>query len=220
MSHETNLAACQHLVISCLVLSNGCVCSYMTDSLQKFRIILSVHWWTHFLLNIVHQLRHVHMGHTKHIQVLGNRRHYWQPQREHSAVSSLAKPDSHTKNGRDGESRCVALSVSPCKRSPLIMWRNMSTNDISLRHICRRTSRDPNVRGLKFGNETGESTCLPTKTDWEMEEDTLELFQSIGLSENKARETAKNAAVSATLKALIVQVGTVIDTILSTVICG
>ena len=79
-------------------------------------------------------------------------------------------------------------------------------------------SRDPNVRGLKFGNETSESTCLPTH--WEMEEDTLELFQSIGLSENKARETAKNAAVSATLKALIVQVGTVIDTILSTVICG
>ena len=43
----------------------------------------------------------------------------------------------------------------------------------------------------------------------------MELFQSIGLSENKARETAKNVAVSTTLKALIVQVGTVIDTILS-----
>ena len=42
-----------------------------------------------------------------------------------------------------------------------------------------------------------------------MEEDTLELFQSIGLSESKAKETAKNGAVSTTLKALIVQVGTV-----------
>ena len=133
MSHETNLAACQYLVTSCLVLSNGCVCSYMTDSLQKFRIILSVHWWTHFLLNIVHQLRHVHMGHTKHIQVLGNRRHYWQPQREHSAVSSLAEPDSHTKSGRDGESRCVARSASQqwstCSADRVTY---MSTNDICI----------------------------------------------------------------------------------------
>ena len=60
------------------------------------------------------------------------------------------------------------------------------------------------------------SACLPTKRSIfkrGMEEDTLELFQSIGLSESKAKETAKNGAVSATLKALIVQVGTVdIDT--------
>lgn len=56
------------------------------------------------------------------------------------------------------------------------------------------------------------STCLPTKRSVfkrGMEEDTLELFQSIGLSESKAKETAKNGPVSATLKALIVQVGTV-----------
>ena len=60
------------------------------------------------------------------------------------------------------------------------------------------------------------STCLPTKRsvfNRGMEEDTLELFQSIGLSESKAKETVKNTAVSATLRALIVQVGTVdIDT--------
>jgi len=39
-----------------------------------------------------------------------------------------------------------------------------------------------------------------------MDEDTLELFQSIGLSEAKARDTAKNAAVSTTLNSLIMQV--------------
>jgi len=40
----------------------------------------------------------------------------------------------------------------------------------------------------------------------DMDEDTLELFQSIGLSEAKARDTAKNAAVSTTLNSLIMQV--------------
>ena len=164
MSHETNLAAFQHLVTSCLVLSNGCVCSYITDSLQKFRIILIVHWRTHFLLNIVHQLRHVHMGHTKHIQVLGNGRHCWQSQREHSAVSSLAEPDSHTKSGRDGESCPVSKSVGNCKQggkevmevtcqtmqtrngnliivprksSPPIMWRTCQQTTYALRHIMQ-----------------------------------------------------------------------------------
>lgn len=39
-----------------------------------------------------------------------------------------------------------------------------------------------------------------------MDEDILELFQSIGLSEAKARDTAKNAAVSTTLNSLIMQV--------------
>ena len=37
-------------------------------------------------------------------------------------------------------------------------------------------------------------------------EETLELFKGIGLSETKARETAKNAAVSSTLTSLILQV--------------
>ena len=69
---------------------------------------------------------------------------------------------------------------------------------------------------LRFGNETSvhvsahKEKCIQERG---MEEDILELFQSIGLSEIKAKETAKNGAVSATLKALIVQVGTVnIDT--------
>lgn len=37
-------------------------------------------------------------------------------------------------------------------------------------------------------------------------EETLALFQSIGLSEAKAKDTVKNAAVSSSLKALIVEV--------------
>lgn len=36
--------------------------------------------------------------------------------------------------------------------------------------------------------------------------DTLELFQSIGLSEAKAKDTAKNVAVSNSLKSLILEV--------------
>lgn len=83
----------------------------------------------------------------------------------------------------------------------------MSTHSHVLRHVMSVVS------GL--GTRLA-STCLPTKRNVfkrGMEEETLELFQSIGLSENKAKETAKNGAVSATLKALIVQVGTVdIDT--------
>ena len=39
-----------------------------------------------------------------------------------------------------------------------------------------------------------------------MAEDLLSLFQSIGLSEVKAKETAKNATVSATLSSLIIEV--------------
>lgn len=37
-------------------------------------------------------------------------------------------------------------------------------------------------------------------------EDTLALFQSIGLSEAKAKDTVKNAAVSNSLRALILEV--------------
>lgn len=37
-------------------------------------------------------------------------------------------------------------------------------------------------------------------------EETLALFQSIGLSEAKAKDTVKNAAVSNSLKALILEV--------------
>ena len=37
-------------------------------------------------------------------------------------------------------------------------------------------------------------------------EETLVLFQSIGLSEAKAKDTVKNAAVSNSLKALILEV--------------
>ena len=44
------------------------------------------------------------------------------------------------------------------------------------------------------------------RRDMDMDEDTLELFQSIGLSEAKARDTAKNAAVSTALNSLIMQV--------------
>ena len=79
----------------------------------------------------------------------------------------------------------------------------MSTHSHVLRHVMSVVS------GL--GTRLA-STCLPTKRNVfkrGMEEETLELFQSIGLSENKAKETAKNGVVSATLKALIVQVGTV-----------
>ena len=35
------------------------------------------------------------------------------------------------------------------------------------------------------------------------QQELLELFQSIGLSESKAKETLKNAAVSATLESVI-----------------
>ena len=41
-------------------------------------------------------------------------------------------------------------------------------------------------------------------------EETLTLFQSIGLSEAKAKDTVKNAAVSNSLKALILEVSEVL----------